>query len=198
MSGHAIAGAAALAGHGSGKYDRARMSKVHDELWSKSDAAKVLIDSASGRSKDLSTSQLTISATMGEDTGLLYLTGVVGPNVLYDVELTGMQYRPNRLRGLWEKLLSKATLVADDDERCSFLSRRDSFTRKTGLMSETTEVPWDIQVQVRAAGLWRRIRTQRNTLAGKSFTKPLLAGTARQALRRHMDLLGVRQEAGAH
>ena len=56
-------------------------------------------------------------------------------------------------------------------------------------MSETTEVPWDIQVQGRAAGLWRRIRTQRNTLAGKSFTKPLLAGTARQALGRHMDVL---------
>ena len=64
-------------------------------------------------------------------------------------------------------------------------------------MSETTEVPWDIQVQGRAAGLWRRIRTQRSTLAGKSFTKPLLAGTAHQALGRHMDVLGVRQEGGA-
>ena len=102
-----------------------------------------------------------------------------------------------RLRGLWEKPLSKATLVADADERGSFLSRRDSFTRKTvtGLndMSETTEVPapWDIQVQGRAAGLLRRIRTQRNTSAGKSFTKPPLAGTSRQALGRHMDVLGL-------
>ena len=53
----------------------------------------------------------------------MYLKGVVGPKVLYDVELTGMPYMPNRLRGLWEKLLSKATLVADDDERgASFLS----------------------------------------------------------------------------
>ena len=59
MSGHALAGAAALPGVGSGKYDRARMSKVHDELWEKSDAAKVLIDTASRRAKDLSTSQLT-------------------------------------------------------------------------------------------------------------------------------------------
>ena len=42
--------------------------------------------------------------------------------------------------------------------------------------------------------LWRRIRTQRSTLAGRSFTKPLLAGTARQALGCHMDVLGVRQE----
>ena len=41
------------------------------------------------------------------------------------------------------------------------------------------------------------IRTQRNTLAGKSFTKPLLAGTARQALGRRMDVLGVRQEGEA-
>ena len=64
-------------------------------------------------------------------------------------------------------------------------------------MSETTDVPWDIQVQGRAAGLWRRIRTQRNTLAGKSFTKPILAGTARQAIGRHMDVLGVHQEGGA-
>ena len=105
----------------------------------------------------------------------------MGPRVLYDMELTGGQFQGERLRKVWAKLLSKATLVADDDERGLFLSRRDSFTRKTGLMSETTEVPWDIQVQGRAAGLWRRIRTQRNTLAGKSFTKPLLAGTARQA-----------------
>ena len=37
----------------------ARMSKVHDELWEKSDAAKILIDTASRRAKDLSTSQLT-------------------------------------------------------------------------------------------------------------------------------------------
>ena len=138
-----------------------------------------------------------ISAKMGEDMGLMYLKGVVGPKVLYDMELTGMQYKPNRLRGLWEKLLSKATLVADDDERGSFLSRRDSFTRKTGLMSETNEVPWDIQVQGRAAGLWRRIRTQGNTLAGKSFAKPVLAGTAREALGRHMAGLGVRQQGGA-
>ena len=137
---------------------------------------------------------------MGEDMGLTHLKGGVGPKVLYDVELlelTGMQYKPNRLRGLWEKLLSKATLVADDDERGSFLSRRDSFTRKSGLMSETTEPPWGIQVQGRAAGLWRRIRTQRNTLAGKSSTKPLLGGTARQALGRHMGVLCVRQVGGA-
>ena len=31
-----------------------------------------------------------ISAKMGEDMGLMYLKGVVGPKVLYDVELTGM------------------------------------------------------------------------------------------------------------
>ena len=60
MSGGAIAGAAAAAGNGSGIYDRARMSKVHDELWAKSDAAKIVIDSASRRSKDLSTFQLTV------------------------------------------------------------------------------------------------------------------------------------------
>ena len=45
----------------------------------------------------------------------MYLKGVVGPKALCDVELKGMQYNPSRLRGLWEKLLSKATLVADGD-----------------------------------------------------------------------------------
>ena len=43
-----------------------------------------------------------ISAKMGEDMGLMYLKGVVGPKDLYNVELTGMQYKPNRLQGLWE------------------------------------------------------------------------------------------------
>ena len=59
MSGNATAGAAAVPGVESGKYDRARMSKVHDELWEKSDAAKIVIDTASRRAKDLSASQLT-------------------------------------------------------------------------------------------------------------------------------------------
>ena len=146
---------------------------------------------AIGHAQANTAGDMTLSAKMGEDMGLmtLYLKGVVGPKVMYDVELTGMQYKLNRLRGLWQKLLSKAALIADDDERGLFLSRRDSFTRKTGLMSETTEVPWDIQVQGRAAGLWRRFRTQRNTIAGESFTKPLLEGTARQALGRHMESL---------
>ena len=60
MSGNATAGAAAVPGVESGKYDRARMSKVHDELWEKSDAAKIVIDTASRRAKDLSASQLTM------------------------------------------------------------------------------------------------------------------------------------------
>ena len=80
---------------------------------------------------------------------------------------------------------------------CLAESTQVKITRKSGLMSKTTEVPWDIQVQGRAAGLWRRIRTPRTTLAGKSFTKPLLVGTARQALGRHMDVMGVRQVGGA-
>ena len=61
MSGGAIAGAAAAAGNGSGRYDRARMSKVHDELRAESDAAKIVTGSASRRTNDLSTSQLTFS-----------------------------------------------------------------------------------------------------------------------------------------
>ena len=59
MSGGANAGVAAAANGGSGIYDRARMSKVHDELWARSDAAKLLIDSVTRRTKDLSTFLLT-------------------------------------------------------------------------------------------------------------------------------------------
>ena len=137
-----------------------------------------------------------VSAKMGEDMGLMYLKGVVGPKVLYDMELTGVEYTPTRIRQLWEKLLSKATLVADDDERGAYMTRRDAFTRKSGLMSETAEVPWDIQVQGRASGLWRRIKSQRNTLAGKAFTKPVVQGTTRQALGHHMDALGMPKVGG--
>ena len=36
-----------------------------------------------------------IFAKMGEDVRIMYLKGVVGPKVLYAVELTGMQYKPN-------------------------------------------------------------------------------------------------------
>ena len=53
---------------------------------------------------------------MGEDMGLVYLKGVVGPKALYDMELTGVEYTPTRVRQLGDKQLSKATLVADDDE----------------------------------------------------------------------------------
>ena len=59
MIGGANAEAAAAASGGSGICDRARMSKVHDELWARSDAAKLFIDSVTRRTKDLSTLQLT-------------------------------------------------------------------------------------------------------------------------------------------
>ena len=76
------------------------------------------------------------------------------------------------------------------------MTRRDAFTRKSGLMSEAAEVPWGIQVQGRAYGLWRRSKSQRNTLAGKAFTKPVVRGTTRQALGHHMAALGMPQVGG--
>ena len=62
------------------------------------------------------------------------------------MELLGVEYTPTRVRQLWDKLLSKATLIAADDERGAYMTRRDAFTRKSGLMSdclmsETAEVP---------------------------------------------------------
>ena len=121
-----------------------------------------------------------VSAKMGEDMKLMYLKGMVGPKALYNMELTGVEYTPARVRQLWDKLLSKATLVADDDEWGAYTTRQDAFTRKSGLMSETAEVPWDIQIHGRASGLWRRIKSQRNTLAGKAFTKPVVKGATWQ------------------
>ena len=126
--------------------------------------------------------------------GLMYLKGIVGPKAVYDMELTGVEYTPTRARQLWDKLLSKAALVADDDERGAYMTRRDAFTRGPGLMPEAAEVPWDIQIQGRASGLWRRIRSQRNTytgstMAGKDFTKPVVKGITRQAIGHHMAAL---------
>ena len=130
--------------------------------------------------------------------GIMYLKGVVGPKALYDMGLTGVEYTPKGVMQLWDKLLSKATLVADDDERGAYMTRRDAFTRKSGLMSETAEVPWDLQIQGRTSGLWRRIKSQRNinTLAGKAITKPIVKCTTRQAIGHHMAALGMPQDGG--
>ena len=56
-------------------------------------------------------------------------------------------------------------------------------------MSEAAEAPWDIQIQGRASGLWRRTRGQQNTLAGTAFTKPVVRGTTRQAIGHHVAAL---------
>ena len=44
--------------------------------------------------------------------------------------------------------------------------------------------------------MWRRIKSQRNTLAGKAFTKPVVQGTTRQAIGHHMAALGMPQAGG--
>ena len=46
-----------------------------------------------------------VSPRMGEDMGMMYVRTVVGPRVLYDMELTGGQFQGERLRKVWEKLL---------------------------------------------------------------------------------------------
>ena len=53
--------------------------------------------------------------------GLMCLKGVVGPKALYNMELTGVEYTPARVRPLWDNLLSKAPLVADDGERGAYI-----------------------------------------------------------------------------
>ena len=44
--------------------------------------------------------------------------------------------------------------------------------------------------------MWRRIKSQRNILAGKAFTKPVVKGTTRQAIGHHMAALGMTQTGG--
>ena len=50
-----------------------------------------------------------VSSRMGEDNamGMMYVKTVVRPRVLYDMELPGGQFQGERLRKVWEKLLSK-------------------------------------------------------------------------------------------
>ena len=67
-----------------------------------------------------------VSSRMGEDMGMMYVRTVAGPRVLYGMELTGGQIQGERLRMVWKKLLSKAALVADDNARGPFVSRRDT------------------------------------------------------------------------
>ena len=92
---------------------------------------------------------------------------------------------------VWEKRLSKATLVAAADERGSFVSRRDAFTTTSGLMSETVETLWGIQVQGRVASLYKRIRHQRGPMAGAAYAKGDADGPVRQMIRMHIGLLGL-------
>ena len=72
------------------------------------------------------------------DTGV---TALVGPGHMYNA-------MTQRLKAVWEGLLSQATLIGGAEKRSSFSARRDAFTRKTGLMSETSEVPWNGARQV--------------------------------------------------
>ena len=67
MSGSADAAAAAAASGGKGMYDRTKMSKVHEELWSRCDGTKLMTDSVTRRSKDRSVSHLTV---MGDYLGV--------------------------------------------------------------------------------------------------------------------------------
>ena len=109
-----------------------------------------------------------VSSSMGEDMGLWYLQSVVGPSVLYDTELVGPGHNTQRLKAVWEGLLSQATLVGGAEKRSTFNSRRDAFARKRGLMSETAEVPWDIQLKGEAGSLLKRLYDQGpSTMAGR-------------------------------
>ena len=69
---------------------------------------------------------------------------------------------------MWEGLLSQATLVGGAEKRSAFNSRRDAFARNRGLMSETAEVPWDIQLKGKAGSLLKRLYDQGpSTMAGR-------------------------------
>ena len=67
-----------------------------------------------------------------------------------------------------EGLLSQAALVGGAEKRSPFSSRRDAFARKRGLMPETAEVPWDLQLKGKAGGLLKRLYDQGpSTMAGR-------------------------------
>ena len=72
----------------------------------------------------------------------------------------GPGHKTQRLTAAWEGPQSQATLVEGAKKRSSliFRSRRDVFTRKRGLISETSKVPWDIQLKGKAGSLLKRLR----------------------------------------
>ena len=98
-----------------------------------------------------------VAARMGEDMALWCLESVIGPSVLYDAEMLGPKHSRKLLRALWEKLLGKAVLLGKVEQKEGFIARKDSFVKKGGIATETSELPWDIQMNAKAAGLWRRI-----------------------------------------
>ena len=64
-------------------------------------------------------------------------------------------------------------------------------SRRGTFMSETVEIPWDIQLQCREASLYKRIRDQRGTMAGAAYAKGEADGAVRQMMRMHIGLLAL-------
>ena len=103
MSGSTDAAAAAAGGSDAGKHDRTRMSKVHEDLWSKSDHVKPMIESLVKRSKDLSTSQITAMGDylevrranqFGPEQGNLVVAGDDGAGLNGHVTVNALSVKP--------------------------------------------------------------------------------------------------------
>ena len=145
-----------------------------------------------------------VSFSMGEDMGLWYLKSVVGPSVLYATELVGPGHSTQRLKAVWEGLLSQATLVGGAEKRSSFNSRRDAFARKWGLMimSETAEVPWDLQLKGKAGSLlkrllWRLYDQGPSTMAGRMMPAHPLPSSVAASMVQHAQEIGINPRAPA-
>ena len=53
---------------------------------------------AIGHAQARKVGEVSANCKMGEDMGIMYLKGVVGPNALYEMELTWVEYTPTRVR----------------------------------------------------------------------------------------------------
>ena len=107
-----------------------------------------------------------------------------------------------KLKSAWQDILGKAVRLGSRGGKVvSFEDRKDSFIKKGGLMMETTETPWDIQVQTKGAGTWRRLKRQNGSLASAMMRGAINGGAVLDPYLKGMtaDLaaLGLPQGCGA-
>jgi hypothetical protein len=99
-----------------------------------------------------------VATELGEAAALQYLEAAVAPKALFGSEFVHKS-DSQAIDQMWFDLLGVALRLGKVQRPdTAFADRDDSMVRKKSLMGETRELPWSIQGQARAAGLYARIR----------------------------------------